>query len=232
VFAFNEDAAVESVQIGRAGITVTLIDDVFLNAARVAAFGLDQTFSADGSNLYPGLRAAMPEKFSTAFRVWLTPLLQRQGVLAAEETICRDASFFSFVSAASKDLLPIQRIPHFDSTDPKLSAAVIYLCDARFGGTAFYRHRRTGYEEITEENVRNYQVALDHDMRAHGPPKNEYMNGDTSLFETIFSSELKFNRAIIYPGRALHAAKIARPFEPPKTRNDWRLTITSLLHAG
>ncbi len=68
-------------------------------------------------------------------------------------------------------------IAHYDSTDPAIFAAVIYLCDSRFSGTSFYRHRRTGYEEITAENRRNYQIALATDMRLHGPPKRQYMNG-------------------------------------------------------
>jgi uncharacterized protein DUF6445 len=224
VFAFNPKADVERIHIGRGGIEVTLIDNVLLDPLRVAALGFAQSYTADSGNLYPGLRAAMPESFSNAFRAWLTPILQR--------TLDRDTSFFSFVSTASQDLLPIQCIPHFDSTDPKLFAAVIYLCDTRFGGTAFYRHRRTGYEEITAENLQNYQVALASDMRAHGAPKKEYINGDTVLFETIFSSELKLNSAIVYPGRALHAAKIDRQFDSPKNKNDWRLTITALLHSA
>jgi hypothetical protein len=231
VFAFNQNADVELAHIGRCGIKVMVIENVLRDPLRVASLGFAQSYSADSGNLYPGLRAPMPASFSTELRDWLTPLLQEQGVLAADQTICRDSSFFSFVSTASQDLLPLQRIPHFDSTDPALFAAVIYLCDTRFGGTAFYRHRRTGYEAITQDNLANYQLALNNDMRVHGAPQAAYINGDTVLFETIFASELKFNSAIIYPGRALHAAKIASPFEPPRTKNDWRLTVTALLHA-
>jgi len=231
VFAFNPHADVELTPIGRRGIKVTLIDNVLRDPLRVAALGFAESYTADDTNLYPGLRAAMPESFSTAFRGWLTPILQGNGGLAPGRAISRDSSFFSFVSTASKDLLPLQCIPHFDSTDSNLLAAVIYLCDSRFGGTAFYRHRRTGYEEITPENVDNYQLALNNDMRTHGAPRKEYINGDTTLFETLFASELKFNRAIVYPGRALHAAKIDKQFESPKNKNDWRLTITALLHA-
>jgi hypothetical protein len=232
VFAFNPDADVELAHVGRCGLKVTLIDNVLRDPLRVAARGFAESYTADATNLYPGLRAAMPESFSAAFRAWLTPILQRTGVLGLQQTIQRDSSFFSFVSTASTDLLPIQCIPHFDSTDPALLAAVIYLCDSRFGGTAFYRHRRTGYEEITPENLQNYQLALNNDMRVHGAPKKEYINGDTALFETLFASELKFNRAVVYPGRALHAAKIDRHFEPPKTKTDWRLTITALLQSA
>ena len=157
---------------------------------------------------------------------------QGNGVLEGNRALHRDESFFSVVTTASTDLLPIQSIPHYDSTDPNLFAAVIYLCDTRFSGTSFYRHRKTGYEEITEENRNNYKLSLDNDMRIHGVPKKEYMNGDSLLFEAIFSNELKFNSAIIYPCRILHAANIKRQFNAPKDKSEWRLTVTSLLQSA
>jgi Family of unknown function (DUF6445) len=232
LFAFNHDAEVRLAHIGRRGIAVALIDDVLHDPEGVAALGFVQSYTEDRSNLYPGVRASMPESFSTAFRAWLTPILQHSGVLAGSQAICRDTSFFSVVTTPSTQLLPIQCIPHYDSTDPNLFAAVIYLCDTRFSGTSFYRHRRTGYEEITEENRDNYQLALDNEMRIHGPPKKEYMNGDSVLFEAIFSTELRFNSAVIYPGRILHAGNITRQFGPPKDKSDWRLTVTALLQTA
>jgi Family of unknown function (DUF6445) len=231
LFAFNNDAAVKVVHIGRRAIAVSLIDNVLHEPEAVAALGFAQHYAADPSNLYPGVRAPMPETFSSAFRAWLTPILQRNGLLQGNQAIYRATSYFSVVTTASRDLLPIQRIPHYDSTDPNLFAAVIYLCDTRFSGTSFYRHRKTGCEEVTEENRRDYQLALDNDLRLHGAPKREYMNGDSLLFEAIFSNELKFNGAIIYPGRILHAGNIPKQFSPPKDKSEWRLTVTALLQA-
>jgi hypothetical protein len=89
---------------------------------------------------------------------------------------------------------------------------------------------KTGYEEITAENQKNYRLALDHEMRVHGPPPQEYVNGGNSRFEVIFSNPLKFNSAIVYPGSVLHSAHIEEHFEPPKEKRDWRLTVTALLH--
>jgi hypothetical protein len=57
------------------------------------------------------------------------------------------------------------------------------------------------------------------------------MNGDTALFERMFSAELQFNRAVIYPGRSLHAGNIEKQFNTPKDKSEWRLTITALLHS-
>jgi hypothetical protein len=232
LFVFNDGAEAKLTRIGHGGIAVARIDSVLRDPRSVAALGFAQHYVEDRGNLYPGLRAAMPESFSIALRSWLTPILQREGMLAEGQPIQRDSSYFSVVTTSSRDLLPIQRIPHYDSTDPKLLAIVIYLCDTPFAGTSFYRHRRTGYEEITEKNRENYQIALDHDMRIHGPPPREYMNGDNRLFEAIFCNELKFNSAIVYPGRVLHAGNIEKHLNAPQDKSGWRLTITALLHSA
>ncbi len=232
LFAFNSNADVKVAHIGRRGIAVSRIDNVLHDPDGVAALGVAQSYAQDRSNLYPGMRAPMPESFSTALRAWLTPILQRNGMLEGSQVICGDESFFSVVTTASTDLLPIQCIPHYDSTDPKLFAAVIYLCDPRFSGTSFYRHRKTGYEEITVENRKNYELSLANDMRVHGAPKKEYMNGDSVLFEVTFSNELRFNSAIIYPSRLLHAANIKKQFEPPRDPSEGRLTVTALLQTA
>jgi hypothetical protein len=231
-FSFNADAEVKLAHIGRRGFAVCRIDNVLHDPDAVAALAFAQSYAEDRSNLYPGMRAPVPGSFSAELRAWLTPILQRHGVLKADQALCSDSSFFSVVTTASADLLPIQRIPHYDSTDPNLFAAVIYLCDTRFSGTSFYRHRKTGFEEITEENQGNYRLALDSDLRRYGAPKKEYINGDSSLFEVIFSNQLKFNSAVIYPGRALHAANIEKQFRPPRNQSDWRLTVTALLQAA
>ena len=230
LFAFNDDAEVKLLHIGRRGIAVTRIDNVLHDPMGVAALGFEQPYVEDRGNFYPGLRAPVQSSLSTALRAWLTRILQRSGMLKSDQVLCRDSSFFSVVTTAAKDLLPIQRIPHYDSTDPGLFAAVIYLCDTRFSGTSFYRHRKTGYEEITRENQENYRLALDHEMRTRGPPPKEYVNGDSSLFEVVFSNELTFNSAIVYPGRALHAANIKEQFDTPQEKSEWRLTVTALLH--
>lgn len=217
---FNERAHVTVTRVGRGAIPVSRIADVFQDPEAVATLGYAQTYSRDDGNFYPGMRAPV---FSDLC-AWLGRVLQ-----------CpfeRDASYFSVVTTASADLLPIQRIPHYDSTDPTLSAVVIYLCDARFGGTSFYRHRKTGYEEITAGNRKNYQLALDNELRLYGPPNQEYHNGDSRLFERIYSNPPKFNSAIVYPGRMLHAGNIEPVFSSPRDKGDWRLTITSSLFSG
>src|SRR3569832_1744580 len=116
---FNDDAAVEVLHVGRRGIPVVRVDNVLCKPDEVVALGLAQSYSRDRSNFYPGMRAPLPAAFATALRAWLGRVLQRE--------LDRNDSYFSVVTTASADLLPIQRIPHYDSTDPAKKAAVIYL---------------------------------------------------------------------------------------------------------
>src|SRR5712692_2390649 len=164
MFAFNPNATVSSVRVGNCPIAVTVADDVLFRPRRLAEFGLGHKFVEDDGNLYPGVRARVPAEFSRPFHAWLTRTLHRTGVLEEGCYIYDDASFFSVVNKSRANLLPLQRIPHYDSTDPRVFASVIYLFDRANSGTSFYRHRATGYERIGDDNEYNYRTALNRNM--------------------------------------------------------------------
>jgi hypothetical protein len=231
IFAFNPNARITSVRVGHTPITVTLADDVLLRPRQVAEFGLGHQFIEDAGNLYPGVRARLPVEFSRRFIDWLARAFQSTGVLEDGCTINDDASYFSIVNKGRASLLPLQRIPHYDSADPRVFAAVIYLFDRAHSGTSFYRHRTTGYERIREDNAQNYKIALNHNMKTLGPPAREYTNGSNALFERIHSVDSAFNRIVIYSGNALHAADIDGSLFEGSGNEQWRFTITSLINS-
>jgi Family of unknown function (DUF6445) len=231
MFAFNPNANVSSARVGKSPIAVTVADDVLLHPQRLAEFGLGHEFVEDDGNLYPGVRARLPAEFSRPFRAWLTRTLHRTGVLEESGYIHDDASFFSIVNRSRANLLPLQRIPHYDCTDPGVFAAVIYLFDRANSGTSFYRHRTTGYEIINDANEGNYKTALNRNMKTLGPPAREYTNGSSALFERMHSVESAFNRMVIYSANALHAADIDGSLFDSKEDSQWRLTVTSLINS-
>jgi hypothetical protein len=230
VFAFNANATVSSVRVGQCPIAVIVADDVLLRPQQLAEFARCQEFAEDDGNLYPGVRARVPAEFSRSLRVWLTRALRRTGVLDESWHIHDEASFFSIVNKSREELVPLQRIPHYDSADPGVFAAVIYLFHRAHSGTSFYRHRATGYEKITAGNEGNYRTALNHNMKHLGPPAREYMNGGNGLFERTHSVESAFNRIVIYSGNALHAADIDGSLLGSTENSQWRLTVTSLIN--
>jgi hypothetical protein len=232
MFAFNPNATVSSARVGKCPIAVTVADNVLLRPQRLAEFALGHEFAADDSNLYPGVRARVPAEFSPPLRAWLTRALQRAGVLEESCHIADDVSFFSIVNRTSASLLPLQRIPHYDSTDPGVFAAVIYLFDRAHSGTSFYRHRATGYEKINDDNAHNYRAALNRNMKNLGPPARDYVNGSNDLFERTHSVDSVFNRMVIYSGNVLHAADIDGRLFDGNDPGQWRLTVTSLMHSA
>src|SRR6202166_3408413 len=229
MFAFNSNASVTSVRVGECPIAVTVADNVLLRPQQLAEFGLGLEFAEDGGNLYPGVRARVPAEFSRPFHAWLTRTLRGTGVLEENSYISDDASFFSIVNKNRANLLPLQRIPHYDSTDPRVFAAVIYLFDRANSGTSFYRHRTTGYETIGDDNKDNYKMALNRNMKTLGPPAREYANGSNALFERTHSVDSVFNRIVIYSGNVLHAADIDASLFTGNDNSQWRLTISSLI---
>jgi hypothetical protein len=231
MFAFNPNASVSSARVGKGPIAVTVADDVLLRPQQLAEFGLGLRFAEDDSNLYPGVRAQVPAGFSRPFHAWLTRTLRSTGVLEESSHIHDDASFFSIVNKSRANLLPLQRIPHYDSSDPRVFAAVIYLFDRANSGTSFYRHRTTGYEKIGADNKDNYKTALNRNMKSLGPPAREYTNGSNALFERTHSVDSAFNRIVIYSGNVLHAADIDGSLYNGDDNSRWRLTISSLINS-
>jgi len=229
MFAFNPNASVSSARVGACPITVTVADNVLLRPKLLAEFALGHKFVEDDSNLYPGVRARVPPEFSRPLRAWLSRTLHCTGMLEEGCHIHDDASFFSIVNSSRATLLPLQRIPHYDSTDPGVFAAVIYLFDRANSGTSFYRHRTTGYEKINGDNEGNYRTALNRNMKTLGPPAKEYTNGSNVLFERTHSVDSAFNRIVIYSGNVLHAADIDGSLFDSKENNQWRLTVSSLI---
>jgi hypothetical protein len=179
------------------------------------------------SRFYPGIRAPT----TLAYRKSLPGLL-REVVRDAfgwssdiEVTECN----FSLVTTPPANLLPFQRIPHFDGTDVNELAVLHYLSQPQQGGTSFYRHRSTGFEVITPECIARYVNAVNAEAQASGEFPAQYVNRDTPLFERIASYEAAMDRALIYRGASLHSGDIPPDFVPDPDPRTGRLTVNSFI---
>ena len=52
-----------------------------------------------------------------------------------------------------------------------------------FGGTGFYRHRPTGFENITAERKQAYFDSAQEYIDTHGNPERKYITDSTDHFE-------------------------------------------------
>jgi len=176
---------------------------------------------------YPGLRAPVaPDDVAQFLAPVLDPIAATFGFSGRPSLI---SAGFSIVTAAPATLTPIQRIPHIDGLEPERIALLHFLCDEAQGGTAFYRHRSTGYETITAVRHADYDAALRRDVARHGLPAPGYIAGDTPLYECIARFAAVPNRALIYRSHALHCADLPDDLDLTPDPRRARLTVNTFL---
>lgn len=138
-------------------------------------------------------------------------------------------SYYSIATTASEQLSLAQCIPHTDAYDDQQIAIVHFIGHRDFGGTAFFRHRSTGFETINAQRAEVYHAALSDEFEQHGVPAPGYIRADSALFERIHLCEYRFNRALMYRGKLLHSAALDATPELPCSLATGRLTVATFV---
>jgi hypothetical protein len=212
--------------MGREGEPLVVIDgfggmvDVLLEAAYAAHY---QHAGAS----YPGMRSWADPSYLDRRRDLMMKVMQQ--VFGFSKGVRLDASTFSLVTLGEDELSPLQRIPHYDHSGGEVIAVMHYLLGPETGGTAFYRHRRTGFETVTPAREDIYNAALAQDEAEHGMPPAQFCYGDTDWFELIDEVEAVPDRLILYRGRQLHSGVIPDPAVLSSDPRKGRLTVNMFL---
>lgn len=213
-------------RIGREGQPVAVVDgfhpdpDVLRRLAAEAAFG-------PGANHYPGIRADLPPDYLTHIASALDASLS-EAFGHVGETGLIDASYSIVTTPPDRLTLP-QRLPHMDAVDLRRIALVHYLSPEDRDGTAFFRHRSTGFETVDQARSPIYLGQLNAELRHGGMPDPRYVAGSTRLFEQIDRIEARYNRAVIYRSALLHSGAIAPDAVLSADPARGRLTVTAFL---
>lgn len=203
---------------------IVVIDDFLDSPGAVIDAASLQKF-AKITPQYPGIRSPLPKNVSDSWAQMLSPLLNR--AFGNDEKAWETQVWFSIVTTKPGDLVPMQRLPHVDGTDPRQLAMMLYLDRTEHGGTGFFRHRTTGLESLTDANFPRYRAALEDDVRKAGMPKAEYTSTGEPHFERIHASEGAFNQAIFYRGNVLHSGLIKNDAPLSSDPAKGRLTINA-----
>jgi hypothetical protein len=181
---------------------------------------------------YPGVRRIFDESDGAA---WMPTreLLEQAAPFIAGAFDCDGFTLieanFSLVTTPPLALAPVQRHPHFDSTDPDFVALIAYLFDADDDdGTAFYRHVPTGIEVVDPAN-RDLFVAA---ARAQAPSLSGYFAPGDLGFAEIGRVTAQRGRVGIWRGNLLHSGLIPHHagFSPDPRQG--RLTLNLFLKLG
>jgi hypothetical protein len=215
-------------QFGREREPVVVIDGFSGIAGELLAAGRAAEYQPGGA-AYPGIRAWAEPAYLDRRRDLMFAIMQR--VFGFTQVAC-EVSTFSLVTLAEAELSPVQRRPHYDAASGDLVAVMHYLLDTESGGTAFYRHRRTGFEAITATRETAYHAAVAEDDREYGAPPPRYHHGDSDRYEMIGEVAARPDRLVLYRGRQLHSGVIPDPTALSADPARGRLTINMFLRGG
>ncbi|HEY4972793.1 MAG TPA: DUF6445 family protein [Steroidobacteraceae bacterium] len=220
----------ETVRVGTELAPVLVVDN-FLSDPQVlidyaATAG---SFVADDGTFYPGVRAVMPPIYTFAVRAFLGHLIAAAFGLGGRQ-VAKELSHFSLLTTRPEGLQPLQRLPHFDNTDPLQLAVLHYLSPVAQGGTSFYRHRTSGFESMRTDRLAAYSALLDAEVASAGLPPPAYIHGDTPLFERLTSFDGVFNRLLVYRSISLHSADVAPDFRFDTDARTGRLTANTFFY--
>ena len=180
------------------------VDAIVEIAAELAPFPPDEI------SFYPGLRRFITKDDQGAL-AYALGLLHKAGPFIVGafdfETFNLFEASFSMVTTPPEALSLPQRAPHFDTTDPNELAVLHYLSDTP--GTAFYRQRLTGIEQVDQANRDQFVV----NARAIAIDSPGYIHQSDAHYEQIGRVEGVADRLIIYRGSLLHSGII-----PPDAR--------------
>lgn len=220
--------AISARRIGREQQPVVVVDCFHPDPDALRARAIAGAFEP-ARHHYPGVRAPLPPDYFASVRPALSLVLREVfGVAGSPDLI--DASF-SIVTTPPDRLTPPQRLPHVDAVEAGRIALVHYLAPEGGDGTAFFRHRSTGFESIDQARAAIYYPQLEAELRRGGVPVG-YIAGSTPLFERIDGVEARYNRAVIYRSALLHSGAIAADAVLSDDPTIGRLTVTAFLMAA
>lgn len=212
--------------IGTEREPVVTIDEFVRDADALREAASGASFAPIGE-YYPGVRAPVPPLYLDMIGDTLRGVLREFFDYREHGDVLR--SYYSIATTAPEQLSLPQRIPHTDAYDDHQIAVVHFLNHRNLGGTAFFRHRSTGFETVNAQRVGKYREALSTEFDRHGEPEPGYIGQESPLFERTHLCEHRFNRAIVYRGKLLHCAALANGIDLPDSIENGRLTVATFI---
>jgi hypothetical protein len=226
-FIVHPKLQIQKLTIGRELAPLVVIDNPVAGAEALVEMAAGKQFG-EVSSYYPGVRAKVPLSYQRFITEQLGRVLAEYFGLTAG-SVRFTSCHFSLVTTPPERLTFLQRIPHIDSLLCNELAFIHYLFHSRLGGTAFYRHRATGYEYVNEERQAEYWRHLDQERTGPNSPPAAYINSDTPHYEQVGRQEGVFNRMLVYRRTSLHSGAISRDFVVDTNPRTGRLSINGFL---
>jgi hypothetical protein len=227
-FACNPNFRASLNYVGESRQPVLIVDDVLRDPNSLTEFAAnDATFRAAWTRMggYPGVRSDAPREYVKELLTHLGGMIEK-AFFSPEPVAPVDANcLLSMVTRRPQQLTNQQRIPHFDTPDPMRIAVLHYLGDESFGGTAFYRHRKTGLDAVPPHLEAEFCRIRDEELKLSPPPAG-FVTANAENFEQTTAVDARFNRLIVYRSQHLHSGSIPADMNFSTDPRKGRLTAT------
>ncbi len=214
--------------VGNEKTPILVIDNFLHEAEALLGFAVKFGDFRDGTDFYPGIQSNVPEFYSQALQTYLPDIICEAFNLTRENIHYSQSTYSLVLTPPARLALPQSR-PHVDTIHKEKLACVHYLCTPDKGGTSFYRHRATGFEQLSPERMDVYGEHLAREALDTSWHK-KYINGSNKYYEEIGRYEANFNRLIMYPSDILHSASIPENFQFRPNPIVGRLTLNSFIY--
>lgn len=229
-FSINPDLIVDVIYVGHEQEPVIVVDNLLkLPESLIQYAESGHAFQKDVKDFYPGIRKPLSPTYAENIYSHLMETMWMIFSSKLTVNIKLLSSVLSLATSNPSELRPIQSVPHFDSFVNNNIASVHYLCDSKFGGTSFYRHRATGFETMDAQRLQQYAPLLKNEVMQSNKTSFDYINGDNEIFTRTASIDAKFNRAIFYRSNILHSANIKNAADLSEHPSEGRLTANTLI---
>ena len=221
------DLRVQKLTIGREAAPLLVIDNFVADPEALVELAAGKFFG-DVASHYPGVRSKAPLTYQQFVLAHMRELFAEYFGLQPG-TIRFTTCHFSVVTTPPAMLSHLQCIPHIDSVYGNELAFVHYLFRRDHGGTAFYRHRRTGFEIIDQARRSEYFACVEEERLGPNKPEVRYINGSTTHKEEDRRQEGIYNRVVVYRRNSLHSGGIREDFVPDPNPRTGRFSINGFL---
>jgi hypothetical protein len=223
----HRDFKLQRLAIGAERAPLLVIDNLLANPDELVDVAAAKSYS-NVETYYPGVRAKVPLTVQQFILETLRD--ETQDVFGLNGRSLRfTACHFSLVTTPPDKLTFFQRIPHTDSGNSNELALVLYLFKKDFGGTAFFRHRKTGFEMVDDSRQAEYLKHVEADKTELERTSLGYIHGDTAFYDCICNQPGVFNRMLVYRRTSLHSGALKPDFLPSLDPRQGRLSINGFI---
>jgi hypothetical protein len=212
-FTINPQHKQQIIYVGNEQTPVFVVDELLLDLSATIAEARQAHYVQQPSigSYYPGKRAPVGSDYGMTVLQFAAQAFYHFFKVPRSLTLYPQDGSYSQINVVERDMHLLQCIPHYDNTNTYGFAILHYLNPGNFGGTGFFRHVPSGYENISEQRKPAYLQSAQAHIDQYGNPQQAYIRQSNDHYELIYEIEYRPNRLLLYPSTVLHSALIKNP---------------------